>query len=1279
MVVSLLTPITVTANSDNWSQMKQKSLDESTLALKAAILEQQELSEGAPKLHIDLQNLSGNEEVGVIIHLSEKPVSLEMGISKLHGKTLSTTEEANITKKVQQQQASVMKEMTLKNISFKKGFSYDTVLNGFSATVKESDLAKLANIPDVTLIEPDTTVYASSIEDEKSSSFTDKRELEAAMNTSIDFLGIKKLWEEGYKGAGIKVAVLDTGIDADHPEFEGIYKGGKNFVPHTGTDYARSRAEDDASETSPLDRPAHRPEFNANGSSFYTSHGTHVAGTIAAIGANEYGISGIAPEVDLYAYRVLGAYGSGSTSGIIAAIDYAVEQEIDIINLSLGGGSNTETDSGSFAINNAMMAGTISVIATGNSGPNRGTMGTPSTSRLGIAVGNTTNPETMYNAKVNVTVNDYQLSKQVELMATTFGQDVATQLSGEYDLVAIPGVGNVSDFDGIDVEGKIALIARGSIAFVDKIANAKAQGAVGVIVHNNAGGTNAPGPSNVFLGDSFDFIPTFDMSVTDGEAIRTALAEGEGTISFNEFGSVTTIGDEVNSSSSRGPSRPNFDIKPDVTAPGTNIMSTIPMYKADFPDADYSQAYTRKTGTSMATPHIAGIVALILSANPDWSPFDVKVALSNTAKVLDTTKYDVFAQGAGRVDAYAAAKPSFLAYSIDTAVQNGTGTIVENVKGTVTFGPQTLDNDISVTKEIRVKDFSGLGGSYTVTVNPTKEFGDAQLTVSEPTFTLEPNVEKLLQVNLTASKATTKSGDEFLGYIEISTNEKSVTLPFAVDFAAVVPLEIKDVSIDKTDLSFNGDGINDTANLTWTNTGDLGFTLVEVFDYLDMNGGVYGDGFIGYIYGADSINAGSYRLPIDGKYLDYETETIQIISDGVYTFDINDYDNNLAEWTEPVFVKTTKPEILVSISDGKVVGNIIDKYIDYNQVLAPYGFDYDLNEKLNASYVITKDGVAGSSTPIQLNDDGLFEFEIGSDNELITITVKDASGNVGEVIIENDVKPEPVVTLLADPTSLNLEKGETAQVTVNEITTPAEGEATVIDVTADATYVVADESVATISGGLVTAVGEGITTITGTYGENTVTIEVTVTEPEPPVVTLSVNPTSLDLNKGEKSRVTVIETTTLDGKETEKDVTKEASYKVKDSKVATVSRDGLVTAKKAGVTTITVTHGKNTVTVEVTVTETVVEPEPSVVTLSVDSTSLDLKKGEKSRVTVTEITTVDGKETEKNVTKEASYKVKDSKVATVSRDGIVTAKKAGKTSITVTYGKNTVTVEVTVN
>src|SRR5690606_39215645 len=444
MVFSLLVPFS-NASAESKS-FKQDGQSESVIQLKAAIAEQLSLSKDGPILHESLQNISGNQEVAVIVHLSEKPVALEQGISQVKGKKFSNARANEVRSKVKAQQAKGKKELTAKQVQMKQGYTFDTVLNGFAATITANDIPKLLSVEGITLIEPDATVYASeeittkSPKSKKSSELIKDEQLEAQMNTSISFLGIEKLWNEGIEGQGVKVAVLDTGIDADHPEFAGIYKGGKNFIPNSST-YSKPRADNDASETLPSERPAGTPEFNANGSSFYTSHGTHVAGTIAAIGANEFGIKGIAPKVDLYAYRVLGAYGSGATSGIVKAIETAVQEEMDVINLSLGGGANTETDAGSFAINNAMMAGTIGVVATGNSGPNRGTMGTPATARLGIAVGNTTNPETMYNGEVNITVGDYNLAKQLPLMGTTFGKNLSTQLQGEFDLVAIPGNG----------------------------------------------------------------------------------------------------------------------------------------------------------------------------------------------------------------------------------------------------------------------------------------------------------------------------------------------------------------------------------------------------------------------------------------------------------------------------------------------------------------------------------------------------------------------------------------------------------------------------------------------------------------------------------------------------------------------------------------------------------------------------------------------------------------------------------------------------------------------
>ncbi|MER2006250.1 MAG: S8 family serine peptidase [Psychrobacillus sp.] len=1281
MVLTMFSPMMTASANGEKKPFKPNIPSESNMELKAAIAEQVSLSLNGPKLHKALQNISGNQEVAVIIHLSEKPVALEKGINELKGKSFTATQESKIRSNVRAQQAAVKKEINLKKISMKQGYTFDTVLNGFAAVVKAEDLPKLLEIKGVTLVEPDAIVHASETPQKtktvKSSSLKKEDKVDVLMNTSISFLGIERLWNEGIEGQGIKVAVLDTGIDADHPEFANIYKGGKNFIPNSST-YTRPRADNDASETLPSERPAGTPEFNANGSSFYTSHGTHVAGTIAAIGANEYGIKGIAPKVDLYAYRVLGAYGSGSTSGIIKAIDTAVVEKMDVINLSLGGGANTETDSGSFAINNAMMAGTISVIATGNSGPNRGTMGTPATARLGIAVGNTTNPEKMHNGQVKVTVGEYNLTKQLQLMGTTFGTDVSTQLQGEFDLVAVPGNGEAKDYNGLNVQGKVVLVSRGGIAFVDKIANAKENGAKGAIIHNFAGGTGAPNASGTFLGDSFDFIPTFDMSQTDGDAIRAALVNGSGKVSFGNFGSTQTTGDEVNSSSSRGPSTPNFDIKPDVSAPGTNIMSTIPMYKTDYPEAVYGEAYDRKTGTSMATPHIAGIAALVKQANPTWNAFDVKVALSNTAKILDKTKFDVFSQGAGRVDAYAAAHPNVLAYAIDTAVLDGTGAVVENLKGTVTFGPQSLkDKNLSVTKQILVKDLNNIGGNYNVTVDVTKTFGDAKVTVDKPSFTLAG--EQLLNVTLTASKATAPNGSEILGYIHINGGDSEVSLPFAADFSGVAVTEIKDMSITETDLSFNGDGVKDSAILRFTLTGPVTTNYIELWDIMNPEGGEYGDGYIGYLHAGTSLAKGSYTLPIAGQYTPWGATSTTTIPDGLYTIDFTAQSATgpLGDYVGPIVVKTTKPEITGSVKDGVATGKVTDKYITYNEELYLYGLEYDLNAKLNASYIATVNGVPAAPVIFDLSQDGAFTFPVATGTNSIKVVVQDAAGNVGEAVIyENnnpDPEPEPVVTLAVNPSKLDLETGKTAQLSVIETSTPAEGTATDKDVTAEATYTVADEGVVKVSKGLATAVAKGSTTITITHGANTVTVNVTVKDSDVivPGVKLVANKTQVDLDPKKEFQLNIKEvTTTADGKTKQQDVTKAATYKVADTKVVSV-KNGLITAKNAGSTTITVKYGKNELTINVNV----IEP---VVTLTANKTELNLEPGKEAQLTIKEATTgADGKTKTVDVTKAATYKVADSKVVS-AKEGLVIAKNPGSTTIAVKYGKNELTVNVTV-
>ena len=167
--------------------------------------------------------------------------------------------------------------MNAKKTSFKEGFTYETVLNGFSATVKADDLEKLLEIEGVTLVEPIAEVHA--YEDPSQTG----GKVGLAMDTSHFIPWIEDIWNKGIEGQGIKVAVLDTGIDYHHPEFADIYKGGLNFMPHNGRITQHH-----------VQMMIHMKRLHLNVQStclnlikwhsFYTSHGTHVAGTIAAIG-----------------------------------------------------------------------------------------------------------------------------------------------------------------------------------------------------------------------------------------------------------------------------------------------------------------------------------------------------------------------------------------------------------------------------------------------------------------------------------------------------------------------------------------------------------------------------------------------------------------------------------------------------------------------------------------------------------------------------------------------------------------------------------------------------------------------------------------------------------------------------------------------------------------------------------------------------------------------------------------------------------------------------------
>ncbi|MCH1625166.1 S8 family serine peptidase [Fredinandcohnia sp. SECRCQ15] len=430
---------------------------------------------------------------------------------------------------------------------------------------------------------------------------------------SAPHIGANDAWKSGYTGKGITVAVVDTGADYTHPDLAhafGEYKG-YDFVDN----------DNDPQET---------PKGDPRGEE--TAHGTHVSGTVAANGE----IKGIAPDATLLAYRVLGPGGSGSTENVIAGVERAVQDGADIMNLSLGSSFNYPDDALSIALDWAMAEGVVAVTSNGNAGPDNWTVGTPGTSREAISVGATQLPFNVYNSKISTSEGVNYPSAKVQ----GFPSDEAIlALNGkEYEFVHV-GLGGPSDFEGKDLTGKIALISRGDFAFVDKATNAKKAGAVGAIIYNNVAGEHADVPG-------MD-VPTIKTTLEDGKKLLAELEKGNNKVTFNiEFSHK--VGEMMADFSSRGPVVKTWMVKPDVSAPGVNIVSTVPTH-----DPSNPHGYAAYQGTSMASPHVAGASALLLQAHPNWSVQDVKAALMNTAEnLIDPATgedYPHNTQGAGSI------------------------------------------------------------------------------------------------------------------------------------------------------------------------------------------------------------------------------------------------------------------------------------------------------------------------------------------------------------------------------------------------------------------------------------------------------------------------------------------------------------------------------------------------------------------------------------------------------------------------------------------------------
>ena len=637
---------------------------------------------------------------------------------------------------VQLEQVRAQTAMRATGVQFDVRERYSRVFNGFAVRVSDADARRLARAAGVRAIYP-----VVRFELPKETVTTSDR---PDLSTSTGMIGAPFAQNTlGFKGNGIKVGIIDSGIDLQHPDFASRVQGGTDFVGNTY----------DASSTDPaINTPVPDNDPDDCG-----GHGTHVAGIVGANGV----VKGVAPGVTLTPYKVFGCSGSVGSDILLKAMERALDDGMDVINMSLGSPFQWPNSPSSQAIDRLAQAGLIVVASAGNSGTGGLYAGGGpglAEAAIGVAsVDNTTSQQAAFTVSGSSARFGFVRGGGVPISPNT----------GTFPLTRTGTVTTTNDacaaLPAGSLTGQIALIRRGTCSFYSKVLNAQTAGAIAAVLYNNQPGSISP----LLAGTPPIIISVQVISQADGATINTLMDAAPVTLTWTALTISTPIATSGQASSftSYGPS-PDLSMKPDLAAPGGQVYSTYPLELG---------GYANLSGTSMAAPHVAGAVALILQKYPalKGNVRAVRALLQNTASSLPYAANPALGaevvqrQGAGMIGipqaltAEATVGPSRLALGETDGAKTATLTLTNTAARDLTY---TLAHAPAV----------GLGDT-TFTTTLVTASAASTVTFSTPTVTVPANGSATVNVTIEANNAL-PTKNQFGGFITLTPDAGGVTL-----------------------------------------------------------------------------------------------------------------------------------------------------------------------------------------------------------------------------------------------------------------------------------------------------------------------------------------------------------------------------------------------------------------------------------------------------------------------------------------------------------------------